>query len=342
MKKYNKPHLTFEQQLALLEDRKLVIEDPANAIRALGKIGYYRLSAYWYPFRKNKPKYLRTTKFNYRYDEFEPNHSFEQALALYDFDSRLRLLLLEALGQIEIQLRTKIAYFAGEIDGFIHLRRSLLDKKECERVPRRSKQDSYSYWQENYKKQLKRARSEDFIRHHMERYGEELPIWVATEILDFGSVSKLFEFLPKNVKNSIALAFGTLQGNVLASWIRNFNYTRNIAAHHSRLWNRLIVTRIQAPNRSVVDPEIFHLADSRDPIAFKKIYPTLALIAYTLSYLEPRGNWRNRLVMLLERFPKIDGLSLQTMGFPDNWEKLGLWRTGLALVNGAAVPPWSE
>ncbi|MCG7234983.1 Abi family protein, partial [Corynebacterium sp. ACRQM] len=290
MKKYNKPHLTFEQQLALLEDRKLVIEDPANAIRALGKIGYYRLSAYWYPFRKNKPKYLRTTKFNYRYDEFEPNHSFEQALALYDFDSRLRLLLLEALGQIEIQLRTKIAYFAGEIDGFIHLRRSLLDKKECERVPRRSKQDSYSYWQENYKKQLKRARSEDFIRHHMERYGEELPIWVATEILDFGSVSKLFEFLPKNVKNSIAPAFGTLQGNVLASWIRNFNYTRNIAAHHSRLWNRLIVTRIQAPNRSVVDPEIFHLADSRDPIAFKKIYPTLALIAYTLSYLEPRGN----------------------------------------------------
>lgn len=342
VKKYQKPHLTFEQQLVQLRDRNLAIESPANAICQLEKIGYYRLSAYWYPFRKRKPESLRTTKYNYRYDEFEPNHSFEQAVDLYNFDSRLRLLLLEALGVIEIQLRTKVAYFAGEIDGFIHLNRSLLDEKECRRIPRGSNQDSYRCWLGKYKKQLRRARSEDFIRHHVSRYGEELPIWIATEILEFGSVSKLFEFLPKNVKNNIAPAFGVLQGNVLASWIRNFNYTRNIAAHHSRLWNRLIVTRLKAPNRSVVDPGIFHLADSTNPNQFKKIYPTLALIVYTLSYLEPQGDWRNRLVMLLERFPKIDGLSLKSMGFPDNWKDLGLWRTDLSLVNGAAIPPWSE
>lgn len=341
-KKYEKPHLTFEQQLAQLQDRKLIVENPANAICALEKIGYYRLAAYWYPFRKSKPKKLRTTRFNYRYDDFKPNHSFEQTVALYDFDRRLRLLLLEALGVIEIQLRAKIAYFAGEIDGFIHLNRSLLDEGECGIIPRGTNKDSYSSWQDNYKKQLRRARSEDFIRHHMNRYGEELPIWIAMEILEFGSISKLFTFLPKNVKNNIAPAFGVLQGNVMASWIRNFNYTRNIAAHHSRLWNRLIVTRIQVPNRNVVDPGIFHLADSTNSKQFKKIYPTLALIAYTLSYLEPQGNWRNRLVKLLEQFPEIDGLGLQTMGFPDNWKELGLWRTDLTLVNGAAIPPWSE
>lgn len=342
VKKYEKPHLTFEQQLAQLQKRKLIVENPANAICALEKIGYYRLAAYWYPFRKDKPEDQRTTEFNYRYDEFKPNHSFEQAVALYDFDRRLRLLLLEALGVIEIQLRAKIAYFAGKIDGFIHLNRSLLDEEECGRVPHRNDRDSYSFWQDNYKKQLRRARSEDFIRHHMDCYGRELPIWIATEILEFGSISKLFEFLPKNVKNNIAPAFGVLQGNIMASWIRNFNYTRNIAAHHSRLWNRLMVMRIQKPNRNVVDPGIFHLADSRNPNQFKKIYPTLALIAYTLSYLELQGNWRNRLVKLLEQFPEIDGLGLQTMGFPDNWKELGLWRTDLTLVNGAAIPPWSE
>ena len=100
VKKYEKSHLTFEQQLAQLQKRKLIVENPANAICALEKIGYYRLAAYLYPFRKDKPKSRRTTKFNYRYDEFKPNHSFEQAVALYDFDRRLRLLLLEAYSSV--------------------------------------------------------------------------------------------------------------------------------------------------------------------------------------------------------------------------------------------------
>jgi hypothetical protein len=43
VKKYEKPHLTFEQQLAQLQKRKLIVENPANAICALEKIGYYRL-----------------------------------------------------------------------------------------------------------------------------------------------------------------------------------------------------------------------------------------------------------------------------------------------------------
>lgn len=48
--KYDKPHLTYDRQLARLGDRGLSIADPAAAIADLKRIGYYRLSGYLYPF----------------------------------------------------------------------------------------------------------------------------------------------------------------------------------------------------------------------------------------------------------------------------------------------------
>ena len=49
--KYAKPPLTFQEQLELLESRGLVVSDRALALRWLGRVNYYRLSAYLYPFR---------------------------------------------------------------------------------------------------------------------------------------------------------------------------------------------------------------------------------------------------------------------------------------------------
>jgi len=48
---YNKPHLSFQQQLDLLKARGLEVTDDVAALAYLARIGYYRLSAYWYPLR---------------------------------------------------------------------------------------------------------------------------------------------------------------------------------------------------------------------------------------------------------------------------------------------------
>ena len=49
---YQKPFLSFEAQLQLLKARGLGVTDEATAVDYLRRIGYYRLSAYWYPFRE--------------------------------------------------------------------------------------------------------------------------------------------------------------------------------------------------------------------------------------------------------------------------------------------------
>jgi len=51
MTPYNKPHLTYQQQLELLKNRGLIVKDEKFAIIKLQHISYYRLSAYFLPFQ---------------------------------------------------------------------------------------------------------------------------------------------------------------------------------------------------------------------------------------------------------------------------------------------------
>ncbi len=81
-KTYSKKALTFEEQLAQLQTRGLKIDDHQNALNVISHINYYRLSAYWFPFRKRD----ETGQVS---DNFIPGTSFEQAVRRYEFDRKL-------------------------------------------------------------------------------------------------------------------------------------------------------------------------------------------------------------------------------------------------------------
>lgn len=95
MPPYTKPHLTFSEQIQKLKDRGLDIQDDLAAEQALKRIGYYRLTAYLYTFRKLLPhpdQYLSA-----RSNEFQDGYSLDHGLALWDFDRRLRHLVLRGI-----------------------------------------------------------------------------------------------------------------------------------------------------------------------------------------------------------------------------------------------------
>lgn len=68
--------MTETDLVALLESRGLIISDETKAVRYLESIGYYRLSAYMYPF-------LKVPKESHQYKE---ETTFQQVLNLYRFD----------------------------------------------------------------------------------------------------------------------------------------------------------------------------------------------------------------------------------------------------------------
>ena len=51
-----KPWLGFDEQLAKLQQRGLSVTDKAAALNYIERIGYYRLSGYWYSFRERSGK----------------------------------------------------------------------------------------------------------------------------------------------------------------------------------------------------------------------------------------------------------------------------------------------
>ena len=67
----------------------------------LVNIGYYRLSAYFLPFKSFDGTYVE-------------NLSFERVYRVYEFDRKFRNLLFSAIEVIEVSLRTRLAHFHSE------------------------------------------------------------------------------------------------------------------------------------------------------------------------------------------------------------------------------------
>ena len=51
-----KPAVTFDQQAQRLLDRGLLVPDKDAPVRQLKVVNYYRLSAYWYPYKYIVPQ----------------------------------------------------------------------------------------------------------------------------------------------------------------------------------------------------------------------------------------------------------------------------------------------
>ena len=87
----------------LLKGRGLVIADELHAENYLWNIGYFRFSAYLRPLYNN-PKTNHI---------FKNNATFEQALNMYRFDRKLRLMLFNEIEKIEVAIRSALEWLEG-------------------------------------------------------------------------------------------------------------------------------------------------------------------------------------------------------------------------------------
>ena len=320
---YEKPHLTYDQQIDKLVGRGLKVSDRAAAIDSLKSIGYYRLSAYLHTFRPMKPD--GASGHDERLNFYYPGSTYEQVVELWMFDRALRLVLLDGLEQFEIALRTSLAYNAGMLDAFVHPLSDLLTeeftKQPATTEPQRL--SSYDKWLVKYLERVGSPKNEAFVKWFAHKYDGRLPIWAAVELLEFGQTSRLIQGLPLGQRRQIAEDFGFLTQKDFGSWIASLNGIRNFCAHHSRLWNRSLVTTAARPKNGEI-PELDHLRDL-DEVARVKIYAPVAVLAWILGHNESGKEWKVRLRGILETFPSLPSGSLSNAGFPDDWQQLLLW-----------------
>lgn len=325
---YAKPHLSYEDQVAKLVGRGLECQDEADAVALLRSVGYYRLSAYVYPFRELLPAsdQQRDSPVHYRSDVIRPGVTLDHVERLWRFDRRLRLLCLDAVETVEVGFRTKVAHVLGARNPFGHVDRTSLDTDACLRSTRPgdpSSLDAFDDWMERYGRLQSEASSEDFVKHHLVKYGEPVPIWIAVEFLNMGALVRLYSLLDKRDQNQIAKEADVSGGPLLGDWLRQINYLRNVCAHHSRLWNRSLTYKTGKFNPKQVHSPLQHVAHCghRD-----KAYVLLAILAYLVRSLDPKSNWPLALRTHARKFPDLPGMGVhRDMGFPQAWDALPLW-----------------
>lgn len=89
-------------------------------------------------------------------------------------------------------------------------------------------------------------------------------------------MSTLYGGLRKTDQTSIALESEIASFTAMESWVRALNLTRNICAHHNRLWNRPIVVHNAVPLRIVARLSIFKsgitsLESKNSPISARQL-----------------------------------------------------------------------
>ena len=85
MTKCLKPFKTFEEQVGILKTRGLVIDDEIFAAEVLSHVNYYRFSGY---------AFMRQDKMSVK-QSFHSGTTFESIYALYEFDQRMRNIIIK-------------------------------------------------------------------------------------------------------------------------------------------------------------------------------------------------------------------------------------------------------
>lgn len=314
---YTKPYLTLDQQIALLRSRGLIISDEPKAKQYLSRIGYYRLTGYLYPFRDISGAHSSDP------DHFKPGTDFGTVIDLYVFDKKLRLVMLDALERIEVAVRVEIALLLGQHGSLAHRDPRRLLPNFTQQIKPPALRPAHQEWLRRCDDSFGRSK-EDFVKHFKQKYpGDYMPIWMAIELWEFGTLSVFFGGMLGADKNAIAARFGLPHGRMLESWLWNLNVVRNIAAHHSRLWNKPAVAQPQWPPAATF-PDLAHAA--RNVHAQTRLYGSAAIARCMLRTINPATSWPDRLKAVLATFPQSAHISLDQAGFPAGWEKEPLWR----------------
>ncbi|UKA49261.1 Abi family protein [Arthrobacter sp. FW305-123] len=341
---YTKPFLSVDEQIDRLQERGLEIESRHEAAHHLRRIGYYRLSGYWFPFRQDAPAPGKK-----RPSEFRTGTSLAVILEAYDFDERLRASLMSAIARVEVNLRFRIGHALGKYGPFAHCDPVNLDPmwsrqelRSCSApncTPRCAWMSSdHETWLER-QKTAESIPKEAFITHIHGEYGTPLPVWVATEVMSFGSLNRLMNGMKQRDRQQLAADFDIVdaQGNgdaaVLSNWVEHLRQVRNACAHHARLWNKNIDAIISVPAGV---PELAHLINAQRnpqeamdaPSTVRRIYGTLAILTFLLVRTDGNLERRNLVRLEIEKFASALPGRLDIMGFPVGWAAQDLWQEG--------------
>jgi abortive infection bacteriophage resistance protein len=323
--KYEKRPLSFEAQADQLLERGLVASRQ-ELIDRLQRVNYYRLTGYLHPFRQRDAAGKLT-------DSYLPGTSLQTIWRRYNFDRRLRMVILDAIERIEVAVRSQFVYRFTHVYGpFGYLdpknlpgfkqrpwwKRTWRNSKALLRL-RGTEQSDYDLWLGKLRREKSRS-NETFVKHFVERYGDchdYLPLWMACELMTCETTLQFVYGVDRTVIKQVAADFG-FPDEQLLSWTKAIFALRNGCAHHSRIWNRVHGAKPSIPGKNK-HPD-WHITPG---FTHDRTGLLLTVCHYWLGKVSPTTQWKDRLFALFDEYPEIP---IAEMGLPPDWRTHKLWQ----------------
>ena len=274
---------TYDRQLQILSDRGIEIDDPDECREILQNINYYRLTAYFLPFKVSDEQYI-------------PGTSMMRVYRIYEFDRKIRRILFSPLEEVEVYFRARLAYHHAHKYGPI----GYLDPANY-----RSKHN-HDKFLTKFNNEVASNSTVPFVMHHLTKYNGVFPIWVAIELFTFGMLSFFYADMRSGDQKKIAAEFHTTSDNI-RSWLICCSTLRNICAHYGRLYYSLFANvPANIPDINGSTKRLFGAVQ-----ALQAIYPYSA--KWNTEFLPA-------LKALVDEYS--DSIDLKHIAFPQNWYTL--------------------
>lgn len=280
---------TFDEQVAILEERKLIITDRDYVKKVLSRLNYYRLSGYFIYF------YIPGK------EEFKQGTKFEEIYNLYKFDTELRRLFMELTEEIEINFRTYIAYYIAHNFGEEgHLNKDTFYNK-----------DYHDEFIKILNKKVESYKDKAYIKHHKDIYAGNMPIWVVVEILSFTDLSKLYSNMKNNDREKIIYDNYkdrdiVKNASTVRFWLQSLSEIRNKCAHYERLYDSKLKKDIKLPKQF-----------SCKGIRTNSLFASLIIFKLLIN---DEVLWNNFIERFEEIVSKYEFKNFHNMGFIEGWK----------------------
>nr|WP_241984766.1 Abi family protein [Cryobacterium adonitolivorans] len=270
--------------------------DTAALEQVLCRTSYYRLSGYLWWFQTSDASHA-----------LREGTTLDDVIRLYEFDAKLRGLLLECVQIVEVWFRSQFTNHLANKFGPM----AYVDPRYFAN-PGALKRDKAKLGERLA------PPTEVFIESFFRNYSDDYPpVWMATEVMSLGLLSKWFDNLKiDSLRKAIASDSG-LNQDVLASYLRQMTVIRNACAHHNRLWNRTFGTGIKLSKQG--DPQLLTALVGSDD---SKIYRALVYSAYLVKKIQPDSGLPAR---LKAHIMSGDDDWIIEMDAPNDFEKDDLW-----------------
>lgn len=310
-----KPFMTYDQQLQKMRDKHLIISDGDSAKDTLRRIGYFSLVSGYKDLFKNP-----TTR------DYRDGTTFQDIVALYQFDESLRELTLRHLLHIEQHLRSALSF--AFCDNFGDNQAAYIDPNNYDIGKPKNKAEIQRLIKKYLLPLLTLKTDHPYIEHH-KRVHQNVPLWVLVNAMTFGTLSKMYSLSKPQIQSAISQEFAAINEKQLGQILKVLTAFRNVCAHGERLFSYRCA-RHEIPDlplhKKLTIPRkgSQYICGKRDyfsvMLTFRYLLPNEEFLAYKghLSQLLARAIKRNQQISEAEL--------LEIMGLPSNWKRITAYK----------------